>query len=71
MAKIMIPSVEISGISISAYNNPADLIDFILEIDMWGVCDTGFTETLIKALVTSLKIDYTKDEMDVLLESLK
>lgn len=70
MAKIMVPSVEVNGISISAYNNPADIIDFILEIDM-GVCDTGFTETLIKALVTSLKIDYTKDEMDILMESLK
>ena len=70
MAKIMVPSVEVSSISISAYNNPADIIDFILEIDM-GVCDTGFTETLIKALVTSLKIDYTKDEMDILMESLK
>lgn len=46
------------------------LLNFILELDV-GMQDTGFTEALIKALVTSLKIDYTKDEMDILMESLK
>lgn len=70
MAKVMVPFVEISGTSLSAYNSAEGIIAFILEIDL-GICDAGFTENLIKALVTSLKIDYTKDEIDAFLERLK
>lgn len=61
---------EVNAGDILAEIEHSSVLNFILELDV-GMQDTGFTEALIKALVTSLKIDYTKDEMDILLESLK
>ena len=64
--------VTASGIiaGVETNEDSEHLLQFILEIDA-GMQDAEFTENLIKALVTSLKIDYTKDEMDILMESLK
>lgn len=56
--------------SIESNEDTDNLVKFILEIDE-GMMDSGFTEKLINTLVTSLKVDYTKDEIDFFLESLK
>lgn len=56
--------------SIQTNEDTENLIKFILEIDK-AMMDAGFTEELIKTFVTSLKVDYAKDEIDFFLESLK
>ncbi len=63
--------VKISALNINSFlTSQKELIEFIGEIDKQQQ-EVGFTEDLIKALVTSLRDDYTAGEMNELLEGLK